>query len=625
MDNLNNEKGNLYIAFLGGSITQGAGASGTITYKDDAGTGSGRWSSQITKRYFQKQYPNKNVIEVNAGIGGTSSDLGLFRMKEQLIDACGEEGPDVVFVEFAVNDMYYSNFLPQKVHQRMEGIVRQLAALPKQPVIIFVYTAAYRPAESPINNTIGFDPYLKSAQVQQEVADYYQIGSVNLCEFVAGGVDLEGNPIVWDSSDTENTWTMDGTHPNNKGYTGYTDVIKKEFEEHPEQYFKKLTWQEIPMSDYEFGSPQMVSPVNHPDVTTTGTWNTDMGFSGRFRGGALKSVLGGSTITYRFTGRSIGVFSSFSDKGGGASYVIDMGSANPIYGTMSTEASYSYWMDNAPLLNFDLPPGDHTIKITVKSPTNTSSKDGFVIGYFLVDPQQPDPIVSNVTIDSKEKALFDTALKGSYSYVNAVTEEGDTLCEWLAGNSKNGSYTPIEGANKASYTPGFDMVGKYIKFRVTPKDSLGNVGKTVTSEPVLVTLPSVKDCFTANEIVYSLAGENTVAKTKVTNKLEGHSLKVVMLMAEYQVSENGTKTLLQSKKIIREIEGGATQELSGAMKSSGRSDSLIKTMVWSELGLEPILPAGELKGGRVEKAFLIRTERDEDEAPVFVYEINWMD
>lgn len=51
VDSLNNDSGKLYIAFLGGSITAGSGG-GTVEYKDNAGSGFSRWSTQITKRYF---------------------------------------------------------------------------------------------------------------------------------------------------------------------------------------------------------------------------------------------------------------------------------------------------------------------------------------------------------------------------------------------------------------------------------------------------------------------------------------------------------------------------------------------------------------------------------------------
>ena len=78
------------------------------------------------------------MVRGDAGIGGTPSDLGLFRLNR---DICSQN-PDIVFVEFAVNDGGPAQANPLAVKQRMEGIVRQLQALPKQPVVIFIYTAA---------------------------------------------------------------------------------------------------------------------------------------------------------------------------------------------------------------------------------------------------------------------------------------------------------------------------------------------------------------------------------------------------------------------------------------------------------------------------------------------------
>ena len=71
-DNFNDEKGNLVIGFIGGSVTEGSGS-----------TGGGRWSSLVTD-YYKKAYKNKTVTELNAGIGGTGSGYGIIRMKMTL-------------------------------------------------------------------------------------------------------------------------------------------------------------------------------------------------------------------------------------------------------------------------------------------------------------------------------------------------------------------------------------------------------------------------------------------------------------------------------------------------------------------------------------------------------------
>ncbi|MDY6313894.1 MAG: SGNH/GDSL hydrolase family protein, partial [Clostridia bacterium] len=73
-DNLNNKSGDLRIGFLGGSITEGAGASAI----------KNRWATKVVNEYFKENYSNKNVIEMNAAIGGTGSEYGMQRVVKDL-------------------------------------------------------------------------------------------------------------------------------------------------------------------------------------------------------------------------------------------------------------------------------------------------------------------------------------------------------------------------------------------------------------------------------------------------------------------------------------------------------------------------------------------------------------
>ena len=642
VDNLNNEEGNLYVAYLGGSITEGAGGTSSITYKDNAGSGHARWSSQLTKRYFAQKYPNKNVIEVNAGVGGTTSDLGLFRMQKDIIDKCGSEGPDVVFVEFAVNDTYTCVTNPVESQKRMEGIVRQLAALPKQPVIIFVYTASYREETSPIDGMTGFDPCLESAEVHKQVADYYGLGSINLCEYVAGGEDIEGNEIVWhpkegtnvgdsDRWQTEGTWTGDGTHPNDTGYTGYTDYMMKLFDENADDYFKKLTWQSNPMSGYEFGKPTTISHRSDR-ATYTGTWTLDTStLTGRFGDGARKTTEANATVSLQFSGRSIGIYAARGQYGASASYVIDQGSSNPVTGTISNYYNTG-WMGVSTMLRFDLAPGDHTIKITTNAPAaGATDRNQFIFGYFFVDEEQPDPIVSEVTLDKDGTVGINEKIQGSYTYINKAKEEGATTYQWLVSDTKEGTYQPISGETRNNYTPDASMIGKYIKFRVIPKDILGTSGAAKDSLPVLVTRPYAGEAFTASNVLY-YQGDNLITniidgeittKASVTNNITGSTLKVSMLTAEYIVDEQGNKTLVQTKVSTKDIAGGSTADFANTLTATAGEDRLIQTMIVANDNLEPLADVASLQGGgSTEKVIYIGTETDEDDTPISVFQIN---
>lgn len=81
------------VAFIGGSITQGAGAtpSQTTCY------------ARVAYEAFCKRFAKgDNVHYTRAGVGGTSSELGMIRYERDVLGR-GRK-PDVVIVEFAVND-----------------------------------------------------------------------------------------------------------------------------------------------------------------------------------------------------------------------------------------------------------------------------------------------------------------------------------------------------------------------------------------------------------------------------------------------------------------------------------------------------------------------------------------
>lgn len=84
------------IAYLGGSITQGAGAKPIHTesyaYR----------SYQAFKKRFGKGN-GENVKFIKSGAGGTSSELGITRYQKDVLRD-GTIKPDILFVEYAVND-----------------------------------------------------------------------------------------------------------------------------------------------------------------------------------------------------------------------------------------------------------------------------------------------------------------------------------------------------------------------------------------------------------------------------------------------------------------------------------------------------------------------------------------
>ena len=76
------------VAYIGGSITEGYNAGTTEFYA--------KTCTDLLQGYF----PDITVTGVNAGISGTPSLLGNLRLERDVLSA----DPDIVFVEFAVND-----------------------------------------------------------------------------------------------------------------------------------------------------------------------------------------------------------------------------------------------------------------------------------------------------------------------------------------------------------------------------------------------------------------------------------------------------------------------------------------------------------------------------------------
>ena len=82
------------IAFIGGSITQGAGAIPINTKS---------YAYQTWEAFAKEFGKGDNVKLIKAGVGGTPSELGMIRFERDVLRE-GAVNPDIVVIEFAVND-----------------------------------------------------------------------------------------------------------------------------------------------------------------------------------------------------------------------------------------------------------------------------------------------------------------------------------------------------------------------------------------------------------------------------------------------------------------------------------------------------------------------------------------
>lgn len=139
------------VAYLGGSITAGIGAS-------DAKTA---YRALVTN-WLQQNFKGAAVSELNAGVAGTGALYGAMRVRRDVI----AYKPDLVFIEFALSDANDAPETQEGVQKALEGMLRQLLIVPQPPEIVLLYTTnAKRAAHS---------------EWQDPLAAHYQIPVINL-------------------------------------------------------------------------------------------------------------------------------------------------------------------------------------------------------------------------------------------------------------------------------------------------------------------------------------------------------------------------------------------------------------------------------------------------------------
>ncbi len=287
------------VAYLGGSITAAPG-----------------WRV-MTRQWLAEQYPNAQIDEIHAAIGGTGSDLGVFRVEQDAL----MKNPDLMFVEFAVND---GSAKPEQIWRCMEGIVRKTWQANPQTDICFVYT--FR---------VGFEKELaegkcpNSASAMEMLADHYGIPSIN---FALKVVQLQkaGKLIYQADKPTDDgviRFSQDGVHPLDDGHKIYNEVFAESFS----------SLAGMPAADHgtKLSKPfvednwEQAKMVSIDKSMLTGAWQdlpADHSLAksfGKRMGTIWKASEAGSKLTIRFRGSLLKVYDLLGPDGGQVTVTID--------------------------------------------------------------------------------------------------------------------------------------------------------------------------------------------------------------------------------------------------------------------------------------------------------------
>ena len=115
------------IAYIGGSITEGALA-----------TSQPKTYARLSYQYFADTFgTGENVHFLNAGFSGTPSTLGIIRYDRDMLMSgytTPVTYPDIIFIEFAVNDGDDPTF-----GECYESMIRQALNAPNEPVVVLLF------------------------------------------------------------------------------------------------------------------------------------------------------------------------------------------------------------------------------------------------------------------------------------------------------------------------------------------------------------------------------------------------------------------------------------------------------------------------------------------------------
>ncbi len=188
------EEKKLNVAYIGGSVTNGYG-------------GTKPWRA-LTTGWLKDKYKDADIVETNAGRGGTSSMWGLARLENEVLS----KDPDLVFIEFAINDSY-AGFSEMESATFMDAMIRKINEKNANTDIIVVFVTDNSKLDLEYSNVKG----------HRTVAEYYGIPCIDV-----------GKKVIEQINSTGNGWNYyfgDSVHPNDNGYKAYADEVCRVLDE----------------------------------------------------------------------------------------------------------------------------------------------------------------------------------------------------------------------------------------------------------------------------------------------------------------------------------------------------------------------------------------------------------
>ncbi len=223
------------IAFIGGSITQGAGAIPINTKC---------YAYRTWEKFKQTFECGDNVHFVKAGVGGTPSELGMIRFERDVLKD-GKVLPDLVVIEFAVNDEG-----DETKGRCYECLVRKALGLSDHTAVLLLFAVFAN--DWNLQDRLGV------------IGERYELPMVSTLDAVVPQFYQkpgEGRVL------TKSQFFYDSYHPSNTGHEIMADCILHMLKEIDKQdYDKEYTWEsKEPVFGTDFTNVKLLDKQSNTD------------------------------------------------------------------------------------------------------------------------------------------------------------------------------------------------------------------------------------------------------------------------------------------------------------------------------------------------------------------------
>lgn len=454
------------IAVIGGSVTAGSLASGE----------NKRWAN-IMKEWWVVTFPGSNVGFINAGIGGTGSDIGAHRISEDVLDY----DPDFIIVEFSVNDA-----AGQYAEKMTEGLIRQILQADSLPGVMMLLLKQQ-------NGT--------SAQSSHKlIGEHYNVPMVSFADMIDTAVASDGIDL--------GDIYVDGLHPNDLGMQYMADFL---IDELTGIYDVLPDDQDLPQTDtvlpaplitdtyahtYRYKTSAIVSEINSGWVITPLRWHAgDVGAEMSF-------IVDGNAISVLYSRHNT------TNRGRVEVWIDDM----------DHKSLDAYWTETwgpatvFALIEENLPDGQHSLHIKVIEANSTGTNDHYFELLNILKAGNWLTAAPIAKAGENRKVIIGTAveLNGSTSY----DPDNDSIVsyKWSVIAKPDGSLAEIGDYSGiiTEITP--DVQGQY-KIGLTVNDGIYN---SIISTKII----NVKE---SNRAPVANAGTDKYIATKEFVALDGSS------------------------------------------------------------------------------------------------------